>query len=312
ILDAQSSARGYIVTTDDDYQDQFKSSQNDVRDSLKEIRKLTQDNAAQQQTLDTLEPDVDHALAQMKETMELCKVHGSDEALKRLRAGGQNDLLDNIRRRMIDMASVEKKLLSDRTEDMTESAYNTKLTIVFGTILALVFVSLCGFLITRDITGPIRVLVRAADNLARGRFDAVPRFHSRDEFEDLSLAFNQMGSSMRDLTEQVELDRARLIQLEHLVDALRLDLEKVNSRASDLLSAARHQIICFEESPTPVATAADAAGHLAETADQLSVLARAACESGKQASQASEGTARGYQELQTALTALSEKIKSTA
>jgi len=312
ILDAQTSARGYVVTSDDDYQDQFKSSQNELKNSFKELHKLTADNATQQQTLDALEPDVDKAMAEFKETMELCKVHGYDEALKRIRLGGPQDLMDKIRRHVSDLADLEKKNLRDRTDDMTDSANNTKLTIIFGTVLAIVFVSLCGFLITRDITGPIRTLVRASDNLARGRFDAVPRFNTQDEFEDLSAAFNQMGSSMRDLTERVEADRARRTQLEHLVDALRLDVQRISSRADELLSAARQQIVGFEENPTPVKTSVAAAGDLSKTADELSTLARSTQDASKQTTHVSEGAVRGYQDVLSSVSALAEKVKSAA
>ncbi len=312
MVDSQSSARGYVVTGDDDYLDQFKTAQSNVTDSLKEIRKLTHDNQVQQQMLDNLDPEVDKALAEMKETMELCKVHGPEEALRRMRAGGPKNLMETIRRHMHEVANVEKKLLLDRTEDMTDSANNTKLTVIFGTILAIVFVSLCAYLITRDITGPIRVLVRASDNLARGRFDAVPRFNSQDEFEDLAAAFNQMGSSMRDFTERIEAERLRRTDLERLVDGLRLDLQKLGSRISDLVSAARQQIVGFEENPTPVATAIATAGGLSKSADELSALARSSAGVGKQCSHHCEVAVRSYQEAQSSVIVLAEKVKSAA
>src|SRR4030095_10106284 len=88
--------------------------------------------------------------------------------------------------------------------------------------------------------------------------------------------------------------------------------QKINSRACELLSAARQQIVAFEENPTPVKTALATAGELAQTADELSALARSTQEASKQAAHVSDKAARSYQEVQTSVLALAEKVKSAA
>ncbi|HEY9871346.1 MAG TPA: CHASE3 domain-containing protein [Candidatus Obscuribacterales bacterium] len=311
LLDAQNSARGYIVTSDEDYLELFKTAEGHVRESIRELKHLTQDNPVQQQTLDKLEPIADSAIDNMQKTVSVFKEKGYQAALDRIRTGVLKETMEPVRKLIRDMVDVEKKLLLERQQDMTESANNTILTILFGTALAIAFVSLSAYLITRDITGPIRVLVRASDNLARGRFDAAPTFSSRDEFGDLAAAFNQMGHSMLELSETVAQEKKGREHAEQLLQAIRQHLERICSRAGELVPTTRTVIVGFQDNPSPAGTAVAMTGELARAAEELVALARSAGETAKKAGFLSESVARSFLEMQTAVSSLAEKVKST-
>lgn len=311
MLDAQNSARGYIVTSDEDYLELFRAAEAHVKDSMRELKRLTEDNSTQQQTLEKLEPIAEAAIDNMQKTITVFKEKGYQAALDRIRTGILKETMEPVRKLIRDMADVEKKLLLERQQDMSESANNTILTIIFGIALAIAFVSLSAFLITRDITGPIRVLVRASDNLARGRFDAAPAFSSRDEFGDLAAAFNQMGHRMLELSETVAQEKKEREYAEQLLEALRPQVERIGSRVNELLATAGAVILGFEDNPAPAAAAAATLGELAAAADEMVAMARSAGEAAKQAGFFSENVSRSFLEMQTSLGSLTEKVKST-
>jgi methyl-accepting chemotaxis protein len=311
MLDAQNSARGYIVTGDEDYLELFRAAEAHVKESMRELKHLTEDNPTQQQTLEKLEPVAEGAIDNMQKTVTVFKEKGYQAALDRIRTGILKETMEPVRKLIRDMVDVEKKLLLERQQDMNESANNTMLTIIFGTALAIAFVSLSAFLITRDITGPIRVLVRASDNLARGRFDAAPAFSSRDEFGDLAAAFNQMGHRMLELSETVAQEKKERELAEQLLQALRPQVERIGSRANELLATAGSVIVGFEDNPTPAGTALTMLGELAAAAEELVAIARSAGETAKEAGFFSENASRSFLEMQTSLGSLTEKVKST-
>ena len=82
---------------------------------------------------------------------------------------------------------------------------------VIGIVLAvIVFVVLLALFFSQTITGPVRRLVGAAEEIGRGNLDHRIQKIASDEIGQLSLAFNQMAARLKKITaSRDELNRAR-------------------------------------------------------------------------------------------------------
>ncbi|MDP2776367.1 MAG: cache domain-containing protein, partial [Anaerolineales bacterium] len=80
----------------------------------------------------------------------------------------------------------------------------TVLAFVGITIAGAVFSTLIALLISRNISGPIKKLVSASEQLANGNLDAKVDLASGDEFGKLAHRFNQMADVLRERDERLK------------------------------------------------------------------------------------------------------------
>src|SRR5450759_48316 len=82
LKDAETGARGYIITGAERYLDPYQSGISTVHQTMQNLRELIADNSNQQQRIDALEPLITAKLTVLKEVIDLRKSKGFDAALK--------------------------------------------------------------------------------------------------------------------------------------------------------------------------------------------------------------------------------------
>jgi len=103
------------------------------------------------------------------------------------------------------MNGEEQRLLTARIEVEQTDSRNAKLTIVFGTLLALLVAGLAGLLITRNIARPLKGLTDTAERIALGDLNFHVVLDQRtDEVGALTLAFDRMSKSLRAMAAAAE------------------------------------------------------------------------------------------------------------
>jgi methyl-accepting chemotaxis protein len=149
--DAETGQRGYLLTGDEAYLEPYQSATSTIGPVLAELRRLTADSPRQQARIDEAESLIGAKLAELKRTIDLRRTQGLDAALKLVVSGEGKRAMDDLRRVTAEMDREERDLLVQRTELAEGSASGAKATIVGGVLLALVFVSIAGFVITRSL-----------------------------------------------------------------------------------------------------------------------------------------------------------------
>jgi methyl-accepting chemotaxis protein len=153
--DAETGQRGYLITGQDRYLDPYRSGTSSVNQTLKELRQLTKDNPRQQARLDAIEPLVASKFAELQETIELRKEKGFDDALKVVMTDKGKQVMDDIRKQTNAMEAEENDLLKKRTDEWRSSSSMTQASILYGIPIAVLVVSVIGFVITRNISRPL-------------------------------------------------------------------------------------------------------------------------------------------------------------
>lgn len=80
-------------------------------------------------------------------------------------------------------------------------------TLVLSTAVIIFLVCIAGMLLARIFVWPIKTLTAGANRIASGDYDVNLPIRSRDELGDLTLAFNDMGSSLRANKELIDEQR---------------------------------------------------------------------------------------------------------
>ena len=152
LKDAETGQRGFVITGDETFLEPYQSGSVAVLTVLKDLRKLTADNPAQQRRIDAAEPLVAAKLAELKQTIDLRRGGNLDETTRVVKGGTGKRIMDDLRRILEEMDGEERALLQQRAQEGDAAASSAKAVIVGGTLLCLVLVVVVGFLITRSLT----------------------------------------------------------------------------------------------------------------------------------------------------------------
>lgn len=126
-----------------------------------------------------------------------------------------------------------------------EGVYDTvnKINKIFttGTLIALVFTAILGFILSRTITKPIKEITEQASNITKGEFNQRVKIYGDDEIGNLGETFNRMALRLKDAINQNEEEREKLSSiLTHMSDGVIATNEEgiiivVNHRAEELI-----------------------------------------------------------------------------
>jgi methyl-accepting chemotaxis protein len=182
LKDAETGQRGYIITGDEAFLEPYQAGTTSVHTVVKELRELTADNPNQQKRIDEAEPLIAGKLAELKQTIDLRRKGNLEDTTKIVRGGEGRKIMDNLRVILAQMEREERDLLKQRAGEVEAASSGAKSTIVFGTLVCLLFVTAAGFFITRSLSGQIGAAVR----------------HVQSSSAELQSAANQQASGAKE------------------------------------------------------------------------------------------------------------------
>ncbi|HZZ41418.1 MAG TPA: methyl-accepting chemotaxis protein [Tepidisphaeraceae bacterium] len=202
LTDAETGQRGYIITGNDDYLGPYHIGTAAIDRYVIDLRQLILDNPEQQKKLELFQYFTSHRLSDLNNVMEVLRTKGFDTARQAVLAGkGRDDML-HVREVIAIMKETEASFLKQRSEDAHESAEKTKLIIIGGACTGLLTIFLASYLITRNISTPLRDITATARRLSEGDLDVTVITSNRtDEVGSLTRAFGLMTESLRGMAE---------------------------------------------------------------------------------------------------------------
>jgi methyl-accepting chemotaxis protein len=207
LKDAETGQRGFLITGEERYLEPYKAALPLLERTLEEVRELSRDNPNQQRRLDLLEGPLKAKLAELAETIELRSnpQRGFDAARQVVISDLGKKSMDTVRSVVREMENEENALLQQRSHDSQLSAEQTLRTIVGGTLAAIVLLSIVGFAITRNISGPLNQISGVAENISRGDLSLDVTDDGRgDEVGRLSRTFARMTRTLREMAAAAE------------------------------------------------------------------------------------------------------------
>jgi CHASE3 domain sensor protein len=181
LKDAETGQRGYIITGEEVFLEPYRAALTSLDRTTKDLRRLTSDNANQQRRLDQIEPVIADRLAVLRKNLELRKTGGAGAVGNTQLAEGKR-LMDELRRRIDELDVEERELLKHRSEEAETAAAGARITIIAGTIVCLLLITIAGFAITRSLTDQIGRAVQ----------------HVQSSSAELQTAANQQASGAKE------------------------------------------------------------------------------------------------------------------
>lgn len=148
LLEIESSARGYVITGDQDYLQTYNMAWRELQPRLKRITALTADNPAQHTNVVEWETLAAAKMAYVESLIEQRKTAGAALAMETVNAGEGKTAMNQIREVARRMENEERRLLSVRSERSIRSAYRVQLAcIAFLWADAVVFIAMLALVV---------------------------------------------------------------------------------------------------------------------------------------------------------------------
>ena len=162
----ESSARGYILTGDEAFDEQYMAATVDVRQRVERIRELTKDNAAQQQNLVELSRRVAGKSAALEAGIAVRRAQPSgvmDPALLGPVVMDTPDRVQSVQNVISAIESQEQQLLHERTKQTEEARRATWVTFVLAVLLNVSLLVVAFELLVRAHRARVNLAARAEE-----------------------------------------------------------------------------------------------------------------------------------------------------
>jgi signal transduction histidine kinase len=148
---AESGQRGFLLTNDTAYLDDYNGTLGRISPAVDELEKLTNDNPTQKATVDRLRPLIEEKLQELAKTITLTVQGRTAEALATVKTDRGLTLMQDIGEGYRDANTEERRLLDERREQGTR--YEIALIIVnIAGVLAIAGLAYASYLMFRRST----------------------------------------------------------------------------------------------------------------------------------------------------------------
>jgi methyl-accepting chemotaxis protein len=243
LKDAETGQRGYVITGDEAFLEPFRTGSGEVLNVVKELRKLTADNANQQKRIDAAEPLINAKLAELKQTIDLRRSGNIDETVKLIRVGEGKRSMDDLRRILDEMNNEERALLKQRAEEGDAAASSAKSVIIFGTLLCLLCVTAAGILITRSLSRQIgssvgQIQSSSTELQAAANQQATATKEQATAMSEISTTISELLATSRQIAESAQ----RVAQIAARTAAAARSGDATVATAHDSITTIRRQV----------------------------------------------------------------------
>jgi signal transduction histidine kinase/CHASE3 domain sensor protein len=151
LKDAETGARGYVLTGRPEFLEPFNDAKPKVDESLERLRTLTADNPLQQARLDTLESVGRQSVDLSAQIVKYRRTGGYETARALISTGQSKMVMDHAASILSDMGTDERALLAQRTKLQAESRAAAVAVIAIGSAVAFLLSVLVNRSIRRDV-----------------------------------------------------------------------------------------------------------------------------------------------------------------
>src|SRR5262249_51648566 len=144
LQDVETGYRGFVITGEDAFLEPYQAALPKIEGRYSDLRKMTSDNARQQERLDALRLSIDKKLSHAKKTIDVRRTQGSTPATKIIIQGEGKTYMDEIRRILSDMDQQEDTLLSERHVKEEHNSEMAKRAILWGSVMGIFLIMAIG------------------------------------------------------------------------------------------------------------------------------------------------------------------------
>jgi methyl-accepting chemotaxis protein len=182
LTEAESAQRELVITGAEGVDGRFSAVHAEINRAVAHVRALTADNPRQQARIQRLTPLIQARIGHLQQLARTRLSEGFEAAQKVVQSAAGRDVMEQIRSVLVEMDQEELALLSQRTTIAEGSSAETRATILWGAVLAVVLVAVVGTLIARALTTQVSSAVQ----------------HIRSSSSELQSAASQQATSAKE------------------------------------------------------------------------------------------------------------------
>lgn len=210
LTDMETGQRGYLLTEDVSYLEPYYTGLNHSEIHIENLKKLTQDNALQQERLEEVMKTLKLKFDELEETIKLTQENHSnkEKVLEIVRQNHGKRYMDTIREVLNELTQTELILLETRKGDFRENRAKIT-TLITIEIMFFIFLAFMTFaFLNKNLFAPLNMLLSSTHKIEKGE---------KIEFKDLT-SNDEMGyllSSFLRMTEKIEMRTTALDYAAH-------------------------------------------------------------------------------------------------
>ncbi len=141
IVDAETAVRGFVITAEPSWLEDYDRAVREVPDRLRQVQALTRDNPGQQTRLNSLAPVIQERLDVMHRQRDARVADGLEAAQALVTAGTGRRLMGAIRREIAALEREQRTLLADRLARNQQSQQLAITVIIVGNLVAVLLLA---------------------------------------------------------------------------------------------------------------------------------------------------------------------------
>jgi methyl-accepting chemotaxis protein len=268
--DAETGQRGFLLTGNETYLEPYRGALASIERTMTDLRELTADNPHQQARLVEAQSRIDAKLAELKLTIDLRRTQGLDAALRVVESNEGKIAMDDLRKVLTAMDQEERGLLKERGDAAEAGASAAKATITIGAMIALLFVSVAGFIITtslnRQLGGAVSSIRSSSAELQAAATQQASG--SREQ----SAATSEVSTTIRELlstSRQIAESAQRVAGIAEQTALGARDGDQTVSRAKDAIEGIKRQVDLVVGHMLELGKKSQRAGNILEIINEL-------------------------------------------
>jgi signal transduction histidine kinase/ActR/RegA family two-component response regulator len=258
MIDMETGMRGFLITGTNNFLKPYDAGLRSWKNDINALKQRVADNPAQVRQVEVLEELADRWLSTVAVPLIQLRrdvttpLDWAQQVQSVVAAEKGKTLMDSLRLVIDTFVQVEYNLLSERQAKAKGEESRLMTALFVGSIGALLVSFVAVLLVLRSIFVPLSQLLDTTRQVAAGDLSVAEQLtagKSRNELNELTTAFKQMGKSLlwtRTKMERASLDlkqkNGELVRSQQLLTQHASDLEKTNQYKSEFLANMSHEI----------------------------------------------------------------------
>jgi signal transduction histidine kinase/ActR/RegA family two-component response regulator len=226
LVDMETGERGFLITGNDIFLEPYYEAKALWPNKLNALRELVSDNPVQVSRLNNIDILqnrwlIEAALVEINARRDTSKpikeVMANVIRLTELQTG--KNIIDKIRKIKLDFNAMEQALMHKRQKNSAQTANNTIVVVIFGTLISLLLSLAFTAFFSSHILKKFNILMLGTARISEGDYQSHIKLTGNDEFSLLARSFNKMSfaikTAVNDMEQAVKAKSSFLANMSH-------------------------------------------------------------------------------------------------
>jgi len=302
MIDQETGMRGFMVAGSDNFLEPYNAGKKSFEEVITSLKETVSDNPAQVERLEEIENLAEewHDIAADPQ-IELRRnvdrgTATMDEVVARINEALGKTYMDSIRVVLNDFSAAEEVLLDVRADELESITSKTVLTLIFGSLIALVLGTLISYFFSVDVSSSIARAVNLAKEISKGDLSHRLNVTTTNEIGELAQALDLMSETLSEkeaVTQEIANGNFDVsITLASEKDQLGISLRKMVDTLNDILQRVQ-----------------EAGNHFSDSAADLSQVSESVFEGATSSASSLEETASSMAEMESQTTSNAQNAR---